>query len=394
MRRVPKVKILMVIGGMLMSPWVSLLDPSSQTHLAGYAIPQPEHDPSSSDLQIQDPQTQDHQVYDPSTPDSVTSDAPPPDPATPDHQTQDGRSQGSISPDVSSQDPSTQDFLSLDPIDQKDLSDETAQIYDDLAQAVAAEDWDYAIQLVDQLIPQEPNHFDDLIRYRSHLNGLRDHARSLQRQPLVLLPQSLPILQKPFIGEFLMTNGFDHDRPQPNLDQNLHVLLTTGQKQIPGMDQPCARSDGHAGYDWAMPIGTPILAAASGRVTVARLEPEVYCPLLDRPTQGLRIRIRHEWGSQQLETIYTHLSQILVQEGMEVDAGVVIGRSGNSGCSTGSHLHFEVRRLHHTNGGDPAPVDPYGWLGYGPDPWALHPRGAESIPLWQPGQAPSLGICF
>jgi murein DD-endopeptidase MepM/ murein hydrolase activator NlpD len=90
------------------------------------------------------------------------------------------------------------------------------------------------------------------------------------------------------------------------------------------------------------------------------------------------------------ETLYTHLSRIDVREGEWVEAGDPIGLSGNSGCSTGPHLHFEVRRFTHTNNQDPVPIDPYGWLGVGPDPWALHPDGAVSLFLWKAGQAPPL----
>jgi murein DD-endopeptidase MepM/ murein hydrolase activator NlpD len=146
-----------------------------------------------------------------------------------------------------------------------------------------------------------------------------------------------------------------------------------------------------------MPVGTPILAAAPGRVTVARPEPEFFCPSLGRPVRGLRVRILHEGespGGIRLETLYAHLSQIRVHEGQRVAAGEVIGLSGESGCASGPHLHFEVRRFDQTNSGQPAPVDPYGWFGADLDPWSIHPLGAESLFLWQVGQAPSLGACW
>ena len=78
-------------------------------------------------------------------------------------------------------------------------------------------------------------------------------------------------------------------------------------------------------------IGDTIRAAFSGKVRIVRYEGGGY---------GKYIVIRHNNG---LETIYGHLSKQLVSENEEVRAGDVIGLGGNTGRSTGSHLHFETR---------------------------------------------------
>ena len=78
-------------------------------------------------------------------------------------------------------------------------------------------------------------------------------------------------------------------------------------------------------------IGDSIRAAFSGKVRIVRYEGGGY---------GKYIVIRHNNG---LETIYGHLSKQLVSENEEVKAGDVIGLGGNTGRSTGSHLHFETR---------------------------------------------------
>lgn len=91
------------------------------------------------------------------------------------------------------------------------------------------------------------------------------------------------------------------------------------------------KTGGHNGLDWGIPEGTPIRATADGLVTVAGMDSTGY---------GLHVRIQHtEWLS-----IYGHLSRLAVSRDAKVKAGDIIGYSGNTGNSTGPHLHFEVRR--------------------------------------------------
>mgnify|MGYP007083464284 CR=1 FL=1 len=93
------------------------------------------------------------------------------------------------------------------------------------------------------------------------------------------------------------------------------------------------------GIDWAVPTGTPIRAAADGKVIKASADNTGY---------GNHIRVQHADGYM---TLYGHLQDYAVGVGAVVKAGDVIGRSDNTGNSTGPHLHFEVR----LNG---VPVDP------------------------------------
>ncbi len=87
----------------------------------------------------------------------------------------------------------------------------------------------------------------------------------------------------------------------------------------------------HKGLDIKVYVGDTIRAAFSGKVRVVRY---------NRGGYGKYIVIRHNNG---LETIYGHLSRQLVEENQEVRAGDVIALGGNTGRSTGSHLHFETR---------------------------------------------------
>ncbi len=86
----------------------------------------------------------------------------------------------------------------------------------------------------------------------------------------------------------------------------------------------------HEGTDIAGPYGTPIFATAEGTVIHAGWQ----------NGYGRLIKIQHAFG---IETRYAHLSQIRVQVGQKVSRGDRIGDMGNSGRSTGTHLHYEVR---------------------------------------------------
>jgi murein DD-endopeptidase MepM/ murein hydrolase activator NlpD len=86
----------------------------------------------------------------------------------------------------------------------------------------------------------------------------------------------------------------------------------------------------HAGMDWAGAYGTPIYASADGVVTHAGW----------LSGYGRLVKIEHAFG---METRFAHLSRITVKVGQRVSRGDLIGGMGNSGRSTGTHLHYEVR---------------------------------------------------
>lgn len=85
----------------------------------------------------------------------------------------------------------------------------------------------------------------------------------------------------------------------------------------------------HAGLDVAVAQGTTVLAAGGGSVSDAGYDAEY----------GFFVRISHTEG---YETMYGHLSRMLVVDDETVDAGQVIGLSGSTGRSTAPHLHFEI----------------------------------------------------
>lgn len=86
----------------------------------------------------------------------------------------------------------------------------------------------------------------------------------------------------------------------------------------------------HRGVDFALPIGTPVLATGDGEIVVANRS---------GGAAGNYVAVRH---GRQYMTRYMHLSRVLVKPGQKVKRGDRIALSGNTGRSTGPHLHYEV----------------------------------------------------
>lgn len=95
----------------------------------------------------------------------------------------------------------------------------------------------------------------------------------------------------------------------------------------------------HAGMDFTAPVGTDVYASGDGRVEYADYGTNGY---------GIHVVIDHGFG---YKTLYGHLSALKVRTGQAVKRGDLIGLVGNTGLSSGPHLHYEVHK-----GGDP--VDP------------------------------------
>lgn len=99
----------------------------------------------------------------------------------------------------------------------------------------------------------------------------------------------------------------------------------------PRIDPINGKATVHTGIDLGVPTGTQVHAAKDGTVSKIAWDPDGY---------GNYLIIGHGGG---LVTLYGHCSQIIAHAGQAVKAGDVVALSGNTGHSTGSHLHFEVR---------------------------------------------------
>lgn len=122
---------------------------------------------------------------------------------------------------------------------------------------------------------------------------------------------------------------------------------------------------GHNGVDWAVPSGTAVLAAESGIISEAAFDAGGY---------GNYVEIDHLNG---LRTIYAHLQTTEARVGQLIDAGMIVGRSGNTGNSTGPHLHFTVKVKGQEANGYKGAVDPMPYLS-APEPKPL-PKGSARV---------------
>lgn len=190
------------------------------------------------------------------------------------------------------------------------------------------------------------------------------------------------VFRKPFDNNYSIYSMFDHQYPQEFIHTD-NVIITHDNEQT------AIGIDGHQGYDYIMNEGTQILAAYDGTVIFAGEESPFFCPPLNSTVSGKAVRIRHTINNETFDSLYAHFSSISVSTGQAVTKGTPLGLSGNTGCSTGPHLHFDIQKITSNNSSSSASIDPAGWsVQNATDPWAIHSNGTTSIYLWAPGEAP------
>ncbi|MDC9588881.1 murein DD-endopeptidase MepM [Xenorhabdus sp. XENO-10] len=133
---------------------------------------------------------------------------------------------------------------------------------------------------------------------------------------------------------FRANDGRFYDSNASGLERGFLRLPTTKQFRVSSSFNPhrlnpvTGRVTAHRGVDFAMPVGTPVLAVGDGEVIVSKFD----------GAAGNFIAIRH---GRQYTTRYMHLRKLLVKPGQKVKRGERIALSGSTGRSTGPHLHFE-----------------------------------------------------
>jgi murein DD-endopeptidase MepM/ murein hydrolase activator NlpD len=191
---------------------------------------------------------------------------------------------------------------------------------------------------------------------------------------------TLQFLTRPYTVWHDITSVFDHCAPDYSTDGRVCEFDGTTGLKSNGVDpsfylgyatSPGGSNylsyDGHNGWDYSMYYDN-VLAAAPGTVTLAGTDSI-------NPCFGQVVLIDHGNG---FTTRYAHLSAIHVNVGDIVSRGQLIATSGNTGCSTGPHLHFGVYITSSWTA-----IDPWGWWGApGADPWPSDPGN-----LWLTGYA-------
>jgi hypothetical protein len=241
------------------------------------------------------------------------------------------------------------------------------------------------------------------------LKAAYDDALGQKGCVFTVAPLKLPIFSHPFPTKpnLGMTNGFDFAHGFKVLSNNgieLDHVNRHGNN---------VAYDGHNGFDWMMPTGTKLVAMAKGRVLIAQTRDVTsFCPNEDELIQN-EMFVMHVVGTGRYKEIfvayYAHFDTMSAEAGDIVEAGTKLGTAGDTGCSSGPHLHLGVVRGSNTaahyrvNLESPTPsgytiqtdIDPYAfsWSAKAEfDPWAWRKmnegHGALSIDLWKSGQAP------
>lgn len=147
------------------------------------------------------------------------------------------------------------------------------------------------IDLLDRQLYSQSQSFDQLRRAVGEQRSKMDH-----------IPGILPIQS----DTYLLTSGFGHRRDP-----------LTGTRKL------------HEGIDFSISVGTPVYATADGKIEIAGR----------KGRYGNLVEISHGFN---YTTRYAHLNEILVEEGVTVKRGQIIGKVGSSGQSLKPHLHYEV----------------------------------------------------
>src|ERR1700694_1755277 len=221
-------------------------------------------------------------------------------------------------------------------------------------------------------------------RMQSELaGGMGSRAQAVTPAQAQTASAATQFLTRPYLTWHDITSVFDHCNPDYTTDgrvcefdgsvglrsNGVDPSFYLGYAQTPG-GRDYLSYDGHNGWDYALAYET-VLAAAPGTVALAGIDSI-------NPCFGTNVVIDHGNG---YSTRYAHLSSLAVGVGQVVDRAQIIGQSGNTGCSSGPHLHFGVYITSSWTA-----VDPWGYSGAGADPWPSDPgvlwlTGAAKFPL-------------
>lgn len=199
----------------------------------------------------------------------------------------------------------------------------------------------------------------DLIEQEYRLSKQTDADYLRMQERIVQVTKAKEAAEKAYADSKKESNKQD----KASHEQTSFGSIVDGGRMTSGFgnrSKPNARaSSNHMGQDWAVPVGTSVKAPAAGVVQDMGYSPEL----------GKWVILAHGGGTT---TRYGHLSDnSLMQKGQRVEQGQTFARSGNTGNSTGPHVHYEVR----VNG---KPVDPAKGI-FGTDQLAAENKGADEL---------------
>jgi murein DD-endopeptidase MepM/ murein hydrolase activator NlpD len=154
-------------------------------------------------------------------------------------------------------------------------------------------------------------------------------------------PQSLPAWNPPLVSQPYALGQYEHfylSRPIGSDSVNWPIpTYLYGNTDV-------VIESAHSGVDFAAPLDTPIMAGGSGKVVFAGYGLALGKGNVEDP-YGIAVVIRHDFSyyGYTILTVYAHMNSTVVVEGQTVEQGQIIGYVGNTGNTTGPHVHYEVR---------------------------------------------------
>jgi murein DD-endopeptidase MepM/ murein hydrolase activator NlpD len=170
------------------------------------------------------------------------------------------------------------------------------------------------------------------------------------------------------------TSWFDHDNTSSQMTAYTGTVYSGSEAALStcsSYNNGAGCYDDHRGIDFAAPVGTNVIAAATGTVKLVGWEN----PLIETQGYGFRVYLYHSDYGQR--TLYAHMaSSTTVSLNQTIGRGIQLGVSSSTGASSGPHLHFGVYTCDCTTSTNQ--VDPFGWWQDTTDPW---PNGTNRY-LW------------
>jgi murein DD-endopeptidase MepM/ murein hydrolase activator NlpD len=167
------------------------------------------------------------------------------------------------------------------------------------------------------------------IKQVASLNGISDHSK-IDVGQRIFIPGAKKVLKVEIVIDDVVAEPEEKEKERPRIAYRKLDFIWPVEGKLGDVFEE-SESKRHQGIDIRSPLGTPIKASSAGVVVYSGNTIKGY---------GNLIILRH---SEDLVTVYAHNQTNLVEEGVSVDKGQIIGKVGQTGRASGPHLHFEIR---------------------------------------------------